>query len=298
MSPGSGGVLVLGAAGMLGHKVWQQVRGGPDAWGTVRSREGLPQALFEGPRILDGVDVDRYETVEAAIEQSGARTVVNCVGVVKQLAAAQDPVTAIAINALFPHRLHRSCRARNARLIHVSTDCVFAGDRGGYRETDHPDAHDLYGRSKLLGEVHAEDAVTLRTSIIGRELRGRAGLVEWFLAHRGGHVHGYRRAVFSGVTTAVLAALIADLIERHPSLSGLYHVAAEPIDKFDLLQRLNRACGAAIDIQPRDEPRIDRSLDGSRLAQAIGWRAPAWEAMIERLASDATPYDEWRQRVS
>ncbi len=291
-------VLVLGAGGMLGHKLWQHLKDRTETWATVRSRDGLPAELFGGPRVLEGVDAFSFETVERAIRQSRAAVVVNCIGVVKQLAGSKDPVSAISVNALLPHRVHAVCRQSGAHLVQISTDCVFRGDTGKYRETDPPDADDLYGRTKLLGEAVGDGALTLRTSIIGRELRGGAGLVEWFLSHRGGRVKGYSHAIFSGVTTGVLSQVIGDVIDRPERMSGLFHVAAEPISKYDLLCRLNRAFEAGITIEPSEAVRIDRSLDGGRFREATGWTAPDWTDMIGRLASDETPYEEWRHRVS
>jgi dTDP-4-dehydrorhamnose reductase len=291
-------VLVLGAGGMLGHKLWQHLQERGETWATVRSRAGLPEELFGGQRVIEGVDAFAFETIGRAIARSRPAVVVNCIGVVKQLKAAKDPVTSITINALLPHRLNAACRAAGARLVHISTDCVFSGDRGRYRETDRPDADDLYGRSKLLGEATTDGALTLRTSMIGRELRTQSGLVEWFLSQRGRQVQGFTRAIFSGLTTQVLAALIGDLIDRPTPLEGLFHVAAEPISKYDLLGRLNRAFGAGAVVEPTDVLRIDRSLDGGAFAAASGWIAPPWDEMIDRLAADETPYEDWRQRVS
>lgn len=290
--------LVLGAGGMLGHKLWQHLRAHVETWATVRARTGLPTELFDGPHVIEGVDAFAFDTIRGAIAASRPSVVVNCIGVIKQLASARDPVTSITINALLPHRLHAACREAGARLIHISTDCVFSGRTGNYSETDHADAEDLYGRSKLLGEATADGALTLRTSMIGRELRTQSGLVEWFLSQRGRRVQGYSQAVFSGLTTAVLSQLILDLIERHPALSGLFHVAAEPINKYDLLCRLNRAFDAGSTIEASDVPRVDRSLNGSRLMAATGWTAPDWDNMIDGLAGDETPYEKWRLRVS
>src|SRR5207253_2340396 len=146
-----------------------------------------------------------------------------------------DPVVCLSINSLFPHRLARLCHAAKARLIHVSTDCVFSGRKGNYTEADQPDAEDLYGRSKLLGEVQGPGCLTLRTSIIGRELDTRQGLVEWFLSNQGRKVKGYRRAIFSGLTTDALSELIGRIILNHPDLEGLWHVASAPINKFELI---------------------------------------------------------------
>ena len=290
-------LLIVGGGGMLGHKLWQRAGASMEAWATLRRMSPAVRAAELGPadRVIDGVDVRSAGSLEAALDRARPDAVVNCVGVVKQLAGAKDPVESIAINALFPHVLARACAARGARLIHISTDCVFDGTRGGYREEDRPDAMDLYGRSKALGEPIGPGCLTMRTSIIGRELGGTAGLVEWFLSRRRATADGYAGAVFSGFTTSVLADLILRVLAYHPSLEGLYHVSADPIDKLTLLTLLDRAFGAGVAITPRSEPRIDRSLDSSRFRAAIGFTPPAWETMVDGLAHDQTPYEALRR---
>ena len=203
-------LLVVGGGGMLGHKVWQLARARFETWATVRAITPAMQAVGLGDpaRTCVGVDAFRFASVEAALDRVKPDAVVNCVGVIKQLAGAKDPVQSITINALFPHQLARACAARGARLIHISTDCVFDGSRGHRQQTETPDAADLYGRSKALGEVAGAGCLTMRTSIIGRELQGASGLVEWFLSRRGSSADGYRHAVFSGFTTAELANIV------------------------------------------------------------------------------------------
>jgi dTDP-4-dehydrorhamnose reductase len=287
-------VLILGGSGMLGHRVWELLRGRFDTWVAVRRRPDCP--LFGADeRVVEGLDATGFARLERLIAELTPAAVVNCIGIVKQLAAAHDPIASITVNALFPHVVARSCAHAGARLIQISTDCVFSGRRGGYAESDVPSPADLYGRSKLLGEVD-KPHLTLRTSIIGRELQGAHGLVEWFLANRGGHVSGFTRARFSGLTTLELARVIGDVIERHPELEGLYHVAAEPISKYDLLMLLNAAFDAGVTIDPNDALALDRSLDGSRFREATGWTAPPWPEMVEALARDAEAYEEWRAR--
>jgi dTDP-4-dehydrorhamnose reductase len=209
--------------------------------------------------------------------------VINCVGVIKQVTGGQDPRTCIDINAHLPHRLSDLCRQWGARLLHFSTDCVFSGARGHYQETDFADADDVYGRTKFLGELDAPHTVTLRTSIIGHELGGKAiGLLGWLLAQKE-QVSGFRRAIFSGLPTTVLAQAIADHILQNPRLSGLFHVSAPPIDKYSLLQIINDSYGLELDIVPQDIPVIDRSLNGSKFEQATGFRAEPWPALVQQM---------------
>lgn len=278
---------------MLGHKLWQCFSGRFETRATLRGSSRL-----EPTEPIRGITADDVVELGRALELAGPAVVVNCIGIVKQIDAAKDPLPSIETNALFPHRLARLCEDAGARLIHVSTDCVFSGRTGDYSESDVPDPPDLYGRSKLLGEVDAPHALTIRTSIIGRELDSSHGLLEWFLAQRGGRARGFARAIFSGFTTLELADVIARVIEEQPELHGIWHVAADPIDKYRLLSLVKDAYGLDIELERDEEFTIDRSLDGSRFRTATGIEAPKWEAMIERMAADPTPYDELRRAVA
>jgi dTDP-4-dehydrorhamnose reductase len=284
-------VLILGAGGMLGHKVWEIFRDRFDCRAAMRTR--LPLPLFDDERVIDGFDATNFDDTARLIANVKPDVVVNCIGVVKQLAAALDPIASLTLNALFPHVVARACAEAGARMVHISTDCVFAGTRGHYIEDDVPDAADLYGRSKLLGEV-TDGALTIRTSIIGRELRTSNGLVEWFLSNRGGSIRGFTNAIFSGVTTATLADILASVIERHRDINGLYHVAGASISKYDLLMMLNAAMGAGVTVARDDGFVMDRSLDATRFQAATGLPPPEWPEMIAALAAESPRYERWR----
>jgi dTDP-4-dehydrorhamnose reductase len=285
-------VIVLGAAGMLGHKLLQRLRTDHEIAGTIRETApdaGLRRAL-SGMKLYPGVQANDLSAFERAIDDWGAQVVLNCIGIIKQTKAASDPLMSIAINSLLPHQLAQITGARGARLIHFSTDCVFSGQRGNYVEDDVPDPVDLYGRSKLLGEVVAPNALTLRTSIVGRELRGHLGLIDWFLSQRGRRINGYVRALYSGLTTIATAELIARLIRDHPELQGLWQVSADPISKFDLLQIVKRVYGLDIDIAPDESFACDRRLDSTRFRKYTGWSPPSWEDMIVSMHLDEADY--------
>jgi dTDP-4-dehydrorhamnose reductase len=276
-------VMVLGATGMLGNAVFRLFADSPgiDVYGTARSSVSRLRADLRG-RVISGIDVGHFDDLSRAFAEVRPEVVVNCIGLVKQLAEADDPLVAVPLNSLLPHRLARLCRLANARLVHVSTDCVFSGTKGRYTEADQPDARDLYGLSKLLGEVDYPNAVTLRTSIIGHELASAHGLVEWFLSQSGG-VRGFTRAVFSGLPTVELAAVIRDRVLGATTLRGVYHVSAEPIAKFDLLALVARQYGRSTEIVPDERVVIDRSLDGSRFSAATGYVAPPWPELVRRM---------------
>lgn len=278
-------VLVLGVTGMLGNAVFRVLSGQPDlhVFGSARSASARQYFPVQWqPNIVVGVDVENHDSLVRLFGEVRPDVVINCVGLVKQLADADDPLQAIPINALLPHRLAALCRAGGARFIHVSTDCVFSGTKGGYLESDFADADDLYGRSKFLGEVAYPHAITLRTSIIGHELSGARSLVNWFLAQQGS-VKGFTRAVFSGQPTVVLARVIRDHVIPRPDLNGLYHVAAAPINKHDLLRLVAKVYRKDIEIMGDERLVIDRSLDASRFREATGYQAPPWEDMIQAM---------------
>ena len=289
-------VLVLGGAGMLGHKVCQVFRQRFDTWATVLPGYRAPGGyqILDADCLLDGVDAFQMDTVVRVMAEVKPDAVINGIGIIKHLRAAKDPIVSLTINSLFPHQLANLCRACGARLVHMSTDCVFSGRKGTYTEDDVSDAEDLYGRTKFLGEVGAPGCLTVRTSIIGRELDTNNGLIEWFLAQKGGKVRGYRRAVFTGFTTTALARIIADVLENHPQLSGVYQVSSDPISKFDLLTLVNEVYGLGIQIEPDSEFVCDRSLDSSRFRRAASFQPPTWTQMIQEMHRDPTPYDDWR----
>lgn len=280
-------VLVLGASGMLGNAVFRVLSEKKDwqIYGTLRSASS--KRFFQATiaeHLLVGIDVEQYDSLIKAFVLSQPDVVINCIGLVKQLAEADDPLQAIPINTLLPHKLARLCELSGARLVHMSTDCVFSGDKGGYCESDASDATDLYGKSKFLGEVDCPHAITLRTSIIGHELQSAHGLVDWFLSQQDS-CKGYSRAIFSGVPTVVLAKIIRDVVIPRPELCGVYHVAATPISKLNLLKLVAQVYGKSIEVIPDDRLAIDRSLNAERFSEATGYITPEWQEMIKLMYS-------------
>lgn len=280
-------ILVLGAGGMLGSAMFR-VLSEHDDWEVIGSiRSDQVRRCFKpelATYLVSGCDVENQEQLERLFEQTRPDVVVNCIALSRSVGDPKDLVQAISIYALLPQRLALLCRLHGARLVHVSTDGVFSGARGGYTEDDYPDARDVYGTAKLLGEVRDTHAITIRTSIIGHELRSAHGLIGWFLAQQGS-CKCFTRAVFSGFPTVVLSGIVRDHVIPRPELSGIYHVAAQPISKFDLLSLVANIYGKEIDMIPDDRVVLDRSLDGSRFRAATGYVAPAWPELIEVMHS-------------
>jgi len=283
-------ILVLGASGMLGSTMFKVLRENKNlsVWGTLRSTKSrMLFSSLENTFLIDEIDATQSDLLLKAFTLAKPAIVVNCIGLTMHRQEFVDPLQILELNSILPLRLAHLCKAATARMIHVSTDCVFLGTRGGYVETDASDANDFYGKSKYLGEIATEPhVITLRTSIIGHELNTRHGLLEWFLSQKK-ECKGFSRAVFSGLPTIVFAKVVRDIVIPRPELSGLYHVAARPINKLALLELIARVYRLDIKIIPDDSVVIDRSLDGTRFSDATGYVAPGWEEMINLMHADA-----------
>jgi len=278
-------ILILGASGMLGSTLLRFFGRSDDfvTVGSVRDTRALsllPTDLHAQVRV--GFDLENEHRLAQLLASTRPHVVINCVGIVKQLAAADEVMACLPVNTLLPHRLSSLCALAGARLIHLSTDCVFSGTKGLYTEADTADATDLYGRSKHMGEVDAPHALTLRTSMIGHELAGARSLVDWFLS-QSGSVKGYRQAIFSGLPTIEIARVIRDHVMPFPQLSGLYHLSVDPINKFDLLKLVAARYQKQIEIHPDDAFVIDRSLDSTRFRRATQFQPRPWPEMIQAM---------------
>ena len=290
-------VAVLGATGMLGHMLCRYLDNKCDVVAVVRSSKNdfvTFQNRLDNVTWVWDIDVTDEAKLIDAIGQIKPDVVVNCIGVVKQLEEAKDPTVAIRINALLPHVIAKSCKAMKSKLITVSTDCVFSGAKGMYTENDTPDPVDLYGETKLLGEVDYDNHLTIRTSMIGRQLKGSSSLLEWFFS-QSDVVNGFTKAIYSGLTTAALVEVIYKVMIEQPNLCGIYQVASTPINKFELLCKLNEVCGLKMDIAPENIFTCDRSILGDLFTDKTGIVTPSWDSMIEGIAQDFEFYEEMRK---
>jgi dTDP-4-dehydrorhamnose reductase len=282
-------VLIVGATGMLGHTLFHRLanHANLDVAATARSNKTLPRwfAPEHLKKIYCDVDADNFDSIVQVLNKFRPDVVLNCIGIIKQLPIAKDPVVSISMNALFPHRLAGACKTIGARMIHFSTDCVFSGSKGNYTENDPSDADDLYGRTKFLGEVSDLHCITLRTSIIGHELRGGHGLIDWFLAQEG-TIRGFTKAIYTGFPTVEIANIISQYVIPNKELSGLYQISSAPISKYDLLQLVAERYGKRIEIEAYDGFHCDRSLDSNRFRKITGYAPPSWPDMIEEMWRD------------
>lgn len=295
-------ILVLGGTGMLGHKLFQglsQIY--EDTYATVR--RSVSQApfdrvpFFHTGKVIENVEVTDFARVARVIDDLKPDYVLNCVGVIKQRNKELSPVSCITLNALLPHKLAEMTQSYGGRVIHFSTDCVFDGKTGGYTEEDFSNATDIYGRTKALGEITSENALTLRTSIIGRELVGHASLLDWFLAQEGKTIRGFTNAIYSGVTTTQMVKIVSLILKNHPGLSGLFQVVADPINKFDLLMLARKIFDRNVHVEAYADFQIDRSMRGDKFTQATGYRSPGWPALMQDLADETEQYQKWGIRL-
>lgn len=267
---------------MLGHMLFAELlRRGLDVWGSARTPFAC-KPEWRG-RLRFGLDACDPATVRDVVSALEPDVLINAVGLVRQLPEGRKPLPCLLVNAVFPWQLQELCAQRRIRFIHYSTDCVFDGRKGSpYVEEDAPTAVDIYGRSKFLGEVAAENALTIRTSIIGPELRGRHSLLEWFLAQEG-PVSGYTGAIYSGLPTSEQARVLAEHVLPDAGLHGLYQVSAAPISKYELLRLFNEAYHKEVSITPCAVPQEDKRLSGERFRQATGYVAPAWPELVNAM---------------
>jgi dTDP-4-dehydrorhamnose reductase len=286
-------VLIFGGNGMLGHKLVQSWQNEFDVHTTIRKSFAELEHLqiFERNKTFDNVEVTNFDLVTKIIDEVKPDAIVNAIGIIKQLPTSKNIVKTLEINSIFPHKLAEICQARNIRFITISTDCVFNGKKGNYTENDISDAEDVYGKSKYLGEVTSENCLTIRTSIIGREIGTSHSLVDWFLSNEGIQVKGFTKAIYTGFPTIVLAEIIADILKNQPNLSGLYQISSNLIDKFSLLKIIREAYNANIEIESDTDFQIDRSLNSNKFKNATGFNPKSWEEMIRLMADDSNKYD-------
>ena len=286
-------VLILGASGMLGHMLARVFSPHHRVIGTTSSQykaESPLAKLLDRDSWIGGIDVRSLNRVDELVREIQPDVVINCVGVIKQKMESSNITDAITINSLFPHHLANLCQSQNSRLIHFSTDCVFEGTPGMKMVSDTPNATDLYGTTKRLGEVDYGDSITIRSSIVGAQIVGTESLFQWAISQKGKKIKGFTGALYSGLTTMAMSKVILEIVDNFPQLSGIQQIASEAITKHDLLRRLNAALGLNLDICADNTIIYDRTLDGSEFVEQTGVRIPTWDEMIIEFAGDQAFY--------
>lgn len=279
---------------MLGHKLVQILSEENDVWTTLSS--GLEKyekfSIFKSGKTFENINVEEPKSYYRIIRDLEPDVIINAIGIIKQLPDSKNVIKTLTVNSIFPHQIAEIANEIDCRLITFSTDCVFDGKNGNYKETDISNAYDVYGKSKNLGEVIQDGSLTLRMSIIGRELLTQKSLIEWFLSNHGNKVKGYTNAIYSGFPTIILAQIIENIIKNFRDLSGLYHISSEPISKFDLLQLVKEKYKIEVEIELFADFQIDRSLNSDKFRNETGFEPISWDKMIEIMANDKTEYEQ------
>ena len=277
-------ILIFGASGMLGHNLFETFSENKkfETFGVIRKTVSVNVFRENAKRIKSISDAKEIEEITDLIKEVSPQVIINCIGLIKQKDNLKNIVESIQLNSLFPHLLQIASRDVGAKLIHFSTDCVFSGKKGSYKEEDLPDSVDIYGLSKRLGEIDANGALTLRTSIIGHEIMSDVSLLDWFL-NQEDSIKGYKKAIFSGLTTIEISKVLQQIILNNFSLSGIYHLSVNPISKYDLLKLVAKIYKKNIEILEDTEVKIDLSLDSSKFSSITGYNPPSWEMLIKDL---------------
>lgn len=277
-------VLILGISGMLGSSLYRYLSSCKDLniYGTSRDLTVFCAKFGDLKNIIQFYDYSKTDKIESLVKQTRPDIIINCIGVIKQTKNSNDPIHILPINSLLPHHLYNICNKMGIRLIHFSTDCVFKGNKGDYKESDERDANDLYGLSKKIGEINKLNALTIRTSIIGHEIRNKLGLLEWFLKQKG-NVKGFKNVYFSGLPTIEIGEILNNYILKNTNLHGILHISGPKISKFDLLTIISTVYKKHILITPDFELNLDRSLDSSKFEKITSYKKVDWEKLIIKM---------------
>ncbi|TRX40139.1 dTDP-4-dehydrorhamnose reductase family protein [Flavobacterium restrictum] len=280
-------ILILGVSGLIGHKLLQDLKKDFEIYATLHRAKSdygdLP--LFSEKNIIENIDVLDYEVLKGVLFAVNPDVILNCVGITKRKINTDNFLDVLMVNSVFPHKLARWAKKNKKRVIHFSTDCVFDGKKGNYDETSLTNAEDLYGRTKALGEINYSHTLTIRSSFIGQELFDKTELLDWFLSQEGKTINGFKKVLYSGVSTQFMASVVKNILLNFPDLSGLYQLAPEnAIPKYELLSIAKEAFKVSVTINADEKYVHLPTLDGSKLKNAMDLKIPSWKEMMIDLA--------------
>ena len=291
-------ILILGADGMLGHKLFQLLgMDYPETFGTISGKSSIYPysgiSFFHTDKVIPEVNMLDFGQIEHIINQLNPDYIINCLRVATHGDETAPPLQTITVNSLLPHQLAEVAKKNGARMIHFSSDCVFNGKQGMYTEEDPPNATHIYGQTRLLGEVFADNVLVLRGSVIGRELIQHSSLLDWFLRQQGSEINGFTHAIYSGLSSVETVRVVQMIISIKPSLTGLYHIASKPINKYNLLKLAQKNFGIKVTIHKQNKYFVNRSLAAEKIKYALGYVAPSWSSMMKELAEENEQYNKW-----
>jgi len=280
-------VYILGISGMLGSRIFLefQKKKGFDVRGCLRGNLN-PFIIKYKKKINVRIDAKNIKKISSILKSFKPDYVINCIGYIKQkISTNTNDRDIFFVNSIFPHEIYKITKLINSRFIHFSTDCVFDGKKGNYKETASSNVKDIYGISKFLGEVKYSKSLTIRTSIIGHEFYSKKGLLEWFL-NQSKLCYGYSRVFFSGLTTLEISNFVYFYIKKNIKIHGLIHLSSKKISKLNLLKKIAKIYNKKIVIKKDSSKKIDRSLNCSFIKKRISYKVPNWDVMIREMRSN------------
>jgi dTDP-4-dehydrorhamnose reductase len=283
-------ILILGGNGMIGHKMYQILsKFKEDTWVTLRNDLSTYSfsSIYNYEKVIDNIDLTDFNKLSRILNEIKPDIILNASGITIRRGVEKIKSNTILINSALPHFLNEWVSFNNKRLIHFSTDCVFSGKKGDYLDTDIKDAYDLYGSTKSLGEIiDSQFAVTLRGSMIGRELENKTELFEWFLKQKNKKIKGFSEVIYSGITTVKMAEIILTLINNYPNLTGIYNISSKPITKLALLKLCNEYFDVNAIIEMDGSYSSNKNLISEKFFNHIGMKQPNWEDLIKQLKDE------------
>ncbi len=282
-------ILLIGANGLIGYNIFRNLIKSKEfnIFLLVRSKKNINNFYrsFHFDKLIELKEFKNTSLLESFLKELKPSIVLNCAGITKHSPNIKNISEVLYINSIFPRNLSEICSALKIRLIHLSSDCIFSGSSGMYKDKSFPDANDLYGISKALGEIDKENHLTIRTSTIGHEAQTSYGLLNWFLKQK--ECKGYKNAIFSGPTTLELSKILKDLIIPNQHLSGVLNISSDPIDKYSLLKLIKDTYSLDTVINKCSEVRINRSLNSEKFRTMTNYSVKSWGNMIREMYLDS-----------
>ena len=280
-------ILILGADGMIGHKIAQSLE---DFELILASRKSISLksiGIIKGKMVLHNLITD---SLDLLLDSTTPDIIINCAGITTRRGVEDNIVNTGLLNSELPHKLDSWANLNSKKLIHFSTDCVFSGNRGNYLDNDFADADDIYGKSKALGEVDSPNTLTLRCSMIGRELYNFTELFEWLLKNKNKKIEGYSNTFYSGITTVRMGIILNQILKKNLNLSGIYNISSTPISKFDLLIKLSNAFNLNVEVKQNTNNKSNKVLISEKFTEITGIYPPNWDDLISEFKEDCEKY--------
>jgi len=287
-------ILILGAGGMLGHKLYQTLSKTYDDVIPVfrKNKEHYHKFnLYKPEKMIGNTDVTDQSKLLAVLNSVKPDIICNCIGKTTRKINSEDSQSVIYLNSFLPHFISKWSSENNSYFIHFSTDCVFSGKNGPYKPNDFRDSRDLYGLSKILGETNSKYGLTIRTSIVGREIENQTEFFEWIFSSKNKSVSGYKNVFYSGVTTNYLSEVVAQLITKDSKSHGLLQVASPPISKLNLIKKVNSLFGLGMKINTDASKVSNKILSPVKFTITSGIKTQTWDEMLNTLKKENSYYE-------